>query len=188
MCRGVPPLYRLTLPPGYPAAYATAEITEYYHAGFDHYFMTGNPDEKTSLDSGATRGWVRTGFGFTAYAAGSGTPGISPVCRFYGRPEAGLDSHFYSASPQECAEVVAKFSHAWVYESPDVFEVALPDATGRCGLAQAPIYRAFNGRPDVNHRYSGHSLDQKAMQAKGWQPEGMTSAGLVMCALAAQRP
>lgn len=181
-------LYRMTLPPDYPPKYATVEVTEYYHGGFDHYFVTGNPAEKVNLDSGETAGWARTGFGFTAYASGSAAPGVSPVCRFYGRPEAGLDSHFYSASPQECAEVVAKFPGAWIYESADVFEVALPDATGRCGTSLAPVYRAFNGRADVNHRYSVHSLDQKAMQAKGWQPEGMTSAGLVMCALAASRP
>ena len=182
-------LYRMTIADGYPGAYPTAEVTEYYHAGLDHYFITGDPAEKAKLDSGATVGWQRTGFGFVAYARGSGAPRVSPVCRFYGRPEAGLDSHFYSASPQECADVVARFSNAWIYEAEDVFEVELPDASGRCGSFQlSPLYRAYNRRADVNHRYSVHSVDQKAMQAKGWQPEGATSAGVTMCVLATTRP
>ena len=51
-------------------------------------------------------GWARTGEGFKAYAAGSYNDGtVRPVCRFYGLPSAGLDSHFYSASPAECFAV-----------------------------------------------------------------------------------
>jgi ELWxxDGT repeat protein len=182
-------LYRMTFADGYPGSYSTADVTEYYHAGFDHYFITADAAEKSKLDSGATTGWKRTGFGFVAYAPGSGAPRVSPVCRFYGRPEAGLDSHFYSASPQECADVVARFSNAWIYEAADVFEVELPDASGRCGSFQlSPLYRAYNRRADVNHRYSVHSVDQKVMQDKGWQPEGATSAGVTMCVLATTRP
>ena len=57
--------------------------------------------------------------------------GANPVCRFY-LPPANGDSHFYSASPAECADVRAKFP-TFVYESPDVMYVALPDvATGDC--------------------------------------------------------
>jgi hypothetical protein len=182
-------LYRMTLPPSFPAPHPSVEVTEYYHAGFDHYFMTADESEKARLDSGVTKGWSRTGFGFTAYAPASGAPNASPVCRFYGRPEAGLDSHFYSASAKECAEVAARFPSSWAFESSNVFEVETPAAGGGCsGTSLAPVYRAFNGRSDANHRYSIHALDQKAMQQQGWQPEGVTSAGVVMCALAVSRP
>ena len=56
-------------------------------------------------------------------------PGTSPVCRFY-LPPANGDSHFYSASPAECAEVRAKFP-TFVFEAPDVMHVALPDVATR---------------------------------------------------------
>ena len=48
-------------------------------------------------------GWVRTGQSLKGYAIGStGSTGRRPVCRAYGNPAVGLDSHFYSASPDEC--------------------------------------------------------------------------------------
>ena len=37
---------------------------EFYHAGFDHYFVTQLPAEIDALDSGQTVGWTRTGRGF----------------------------------------------------------------------------------------------------------------------------
>jgi len=182
-------LFRLRLAAHDPPAYATVEVTEYHHAVLNHYFMTADPAEKAKLDGGSIAGWTRTGFGFIAYAPGSGAANTSPVCRFYGRPEAGLDSHFYSASQQECADVEAKFGHAWIKESADVFEVVKPDpATGVCTANATPLYRAYNQRADVNHRYSLHAVDQKAMEAKAWRPEGITSAGIAMCVPAPIRP
>ncbi len=35
---------------------------EYYHAGFDHWFITAAPDEMEALDAGLITGWSRTGF------------------------------------------------------------------------------------------------------------------------------
>ena len=182
-------LYRMRFVAGQPPTFPTVDVTEYYHAGFDHYFVTGDPAEKAKLDSGSPAGWRRTGFQFSAYAPGSGALGVSPVCRFYGRPEAGLDSHFYSASPQECNDVETRFGNAWIKESANVFEVATPNAqTGWCTGATVPLYRAYNGRKDANHRYSVHAADQKAMQLKGWIPEGSTTAGNAMCVLTNTRP
>ena len=58
---------------------------------------------------------------------------MRPVCRFYGLPSAGLDSHFYSASPAECFEVDERFGAEWQIESDNVFQVDLPDTvTGVC--------------------------------------------------------
>src|SRR6478672_11272222 len=90
-----------------PASQAV-EVVEYYHAGLDHYFMTADPSEIDVLDTGALKGWARTGKAFVARSPDSTDAKLSPVCRFYGRPAAGLDSHFYSGSPIECNEVFAK--------------------------------------------------------------------------------
>src|SRR5690349_7046098 len=77
-----------------------ATITEYYNSALDHYFITSDPGELQALDTGAVAGWIRTGATFGAFVANSNL--AAPVCRFYGLPTAGLDSHFYSASSQEC--------------------------------------------------------------------------------------
>ena len=75
-----------------------ATVVEYYRAEVDHYFMTASPHEQVILDAGLQRGWVRTGRTFLAWTDPALAPSTAmPVCRFLGRPEAGLDSHFYSA-------------------------------------------------------------------------------------------
>ena len=175
-------LFRFRIADDFPTKYPTVDVVEYFHADFNHYFMTGSSVEQALLDAGAFSGWQRTGFGFVAYAAGSGAPSVSPVCRFYGRPEAGIDSHFYSAMPSECAAVEQNYASSWRKESSNVFEVSLPNLqNGWCPDATTPLYRAFNGKANANHRYSIDTKDQNAMQVKGWQPEGLTSAGIVMC-------
>src|SRR4029079_8354589 len=95
-----------------PATVSTTptQAVEFYNAALDHYFVTADTAEAYALDSGAHQGWGRTGFQFTAFTSGSVDPQLSTVCRFYGRPEAGLDSHFYSGSSGECVAVVSKFA------------------------------------------------------------------------------
>src|SRR4029079_7505692 len=98
-------------------------------------FITGIPQEISDLDNGVHVGWVRTGQTFTAYGIGSaGGTGRHPVCRAYGLPSAGIDSHFYSASLDECTQTMANFGDAWLrpgtwsYESSEVFGMDLPAA------------------------------------------------------------
>ena len=69
-------LYRMRIADDHPAVYASVDVTEFYHAGLDHYFMTANPGEKALLDNGTLTGWKRTGVGFAAYASNSGAPGV----------------------------------------------------------------------------------------------------------------
>ncbi|HEY3533338.1 MAG TPA: hypothetical protein VGL43_09480, partial [Casimicrobiaceae bacterium] len=81
-------------------------VVEYYNASLDHYFMTPLQNEIDALDvSARILGWTRTGFVFEASATAG--VGLNPVCRFYIPPAHG-DSHFFSASPDECAAVRAK--------------------------------------------------------------------------------
>ncbi len=106
--------------------------------------------------------------------------GTSPVCRFYIPPGAG-NSHFYSASPEECKAVLAKFP-GFVYESPDVMAVGLPHpATGACPEGGIPVYRLWNNRVDSNHRYTTDISVRAAMIAKGYTSEGYGSDGIAMC-------
>ncbi|NDP43232.1 MAG: hypothetical protein GZ089_11040, partial [Aromatoleum sp.] len=174
--------YGMVLPAVATAADAT--VVKYYWATRDHYFITADPTEIAVLDASPPGGWVRTGQTFKAWrAANEPLPNASPVCRFYGRPEAGLDSHFYSASPHECQLVIDRFPTAWLFESRNVFEVVLPDPdVGACPLGTANVYRLFDNRVDVNHRYTTLLSIRATMIAAGWIPEGYGALGVAMCA------
>ena len=102
-----------------PSRGEIVQAIEYYHAGLDHYFVTASAAEIGALDNGVFKGWARTGYSFGVFPAGIDAPGTTPVCRFYGNPAYGLDSHFYSASPAECAEVQQQWPLQWVLESFD---------------------------------------------------------------------
>lgn len=147
--------------------------------------MTASPQEIQDLDQGRHRGWSRTGQAFLAHAPGSSIGSSQPVCRFYGLPSAGLDSHFYSAHRQECDEVAVRFPHAWQIEATNVFEAPLPlDTTARCQPDTVPVYRLWNQRIDSNHRYTINLAARDAMISKGFLAEGIAPDGVVMCAIA----
>ena len=163
-----------------PAASITAAVVEFYNASFDHYFISSLQIEISALDTGLFPGWARTGQTFGAYA----TPvsGTNPVCRFYLPPAYG-DSHFYSASPAECAAVLAKYPF-FVYESAAVFYILLPDqVTGQCPSGTLPVYRVWDQRIDTNHRYTTDRATRDQMVAAGWIAEGYGNDAVIMCAL-----
>ncbi|MFO1322556.1 MAG: hypothetical protein U1F15_00665 [Burkholderiales bacterium] len=161
---------------GAPAA---VEVVEFYNASHDHYFISAAAAEISDLDRGVHPGWARTGLGFRAYL--TAVAGTGPVCRFYIPPAAG-DSHFYSASAAECAQVLAAYP-AFVYEAPNVFYIALPDAvSGVCPAATVPVYRVWDNRADTNHRYTTSPAIRQQMQDLGWLAEGYGSNQVIMCA------
>lgn len=164
---------------GFIGPLAKDAAIEYYNATLDHYFLTAHPAEIHAIDAGAVAGWKRTGQQFTAHPPRSA--GAKPVCRIYIPPALG-DSHFYSASTSECAEVVAKFP-ALVLESRDLFYVDLPDpVTGSCPPGGTPVYRLWNKRADSNHRYTTSPVVRDAMVARGYEPEGYGPGAIAMCA------
>jgi len=107
---------------GAATAWPSVPAIEYFHADLDRYFITADPREIAALDDGTIRGWSRTGEHFPVFPA-DGIPGdgSGPVCRLYGLPEAGLDSHFYSIDADECAVVLERWPSSWTLESSAVF-------------------------------------------------------------------
>ena len=173
--------------PGAPAYAETAfePVVEYYNATLDHYFITPLANEIDALDSGRILDWMRTGLSFTASASPS--PGLVPVCRFYIPPAHG-DSHFLSASADECAAVRAKINtdpnfSGYIEETSAAFYVALPDATGACPDRTANVYRLWNARADSNHRYTPDFAVRESMIAQGYVPEGYGPQGPAMCSM-----
>lgn len=157
---------------------------EYYNLARDHYFVTSIPQEIADLDNGVHPGWQRTGQRFNVYAAGSGGPlGRLPVCRYYGLPSAGLDSHFYTASVLECLDVGAKFAGAWQIESGEVFQIHFPNIdTGACPAGTIAIMRTWNKRADSNHRYVITIALRDQMLQQGHVSEGYGPNGVAFCA------
>lgn len=159
------PVMRQYLTPGVANPGGVVVAVEFYHSGLDHYFISTNPVEIDNLDSGRTVGWVRTGLRFLAYP--TQVEGTSPVCRFYREPAYG-DSHFYSASPAECAATAAAHPVDWVYESPAVFYIQVPNAiTGACAAGTTPVYRYFNAFT-TNHRYTIERVIAGEMRSSPW--------------------
>jgi hypothetical protein len=79
--------------------------------------------------------------------------------------------------------VLARFSAAWLLESDDVFDAYLPNViTGVCPSGSAPIYRVYNQKPDVNHRYTTNRNVRDSMIAEGWIAEGYGPDAVAMCA------
>ena len=171
--------------PAAPPPPTTVTVVEFYHAALDHYFITPIAKEISDLDTGVHPGWQRTGATFRAYGVGStGRTGRRPVCRAYGNPAAGLDSHFYSASPAECLATLANFSDEWLLEASEVFQADLPDAaTGACPAGGVPIYRVWNGRDDSNHRYLTTLAARDAMLDMDYVAEGYGPDSVTLCAL-----
>jgi hypothetical protein len=155
---------------------------EYYNAGLDHYFISALQPDIDALDSGRLVGWVRTGLGFKVLP--SMGIGVNPVCRIYIPPAQG-DSHFFSASPQECTDTIAKFP-TFELESPAVFYIALPVTSGpmagTCPAGFVPVYRAFDNRADANHRYTIDRAVRDQMVARGYIAEGYGDDAVIMCA------
>jgi hypothetical protein len=171
-----------------PSAALAAPVTvvEFYNAALDHYFISPLQADLDALDSGHLAGWSRTGTNFLAYGAASDFAGASPVCRFYIPPVHG-DSHFFSASPAECADVQARVGtdpnySGYILETPAAFYAVLPDAaSGACPAGLVPVYRLWNQRADSNHRYTTDVGVRAAMIARGYAPEGYGPLGVAMC-------
>jgi hypothetical protein len=158
-------------------------VIEYYNAARDHYFMTADPREIAALDTGQTPGWARTGESFGAWRAGTGPNGTGvPICRMYGRPEFGIDSHFYAA-PGECADVQRQWPAQWTLETVDAFELVYLYACSDVADA-VPLYRFYDNRPDANHRYTRSSAIGARMKADGWIAEGIGPTAVAGCAFA----
>ncbi len=159
----------------------TVAAVEFYNRGLNHFFLSTDAAEIADLDAGRHPGWERTGIRFNAYA--SQVAGSSPVCRFYRAPAYG-DSHFYSASPTECAQTALAHPIDWIYESPAVFYIFLPNpTTGACPIGTQSVWRFFN-QVTTNHRYTPEVALHDSMRADPatWVAEGYGADAVIMCA------
>jgi len=164
------------------ARYTTSVAIEYQRLGTEQYFLTNNSAEVLALDAGTQSGWVRTGQELPVYPVGDRSAATrSPVCRLYGSPEAGHDTHVYSASPGECA-AISGTPGGWIIETAEAFVADLPDATsGLCPSGSQPIYGLSNNKPDRSQRFTTSAALRDQLVAAGWVKLGAGPGGVAMC-------
>lgn len=154
-----------------------SEVTavEFYNPALRHYFLTAYAEEAAALDAGTNvKGWVRTGGQFTVQS--EAVSGAVPVCRFFGTPGRGPNSHFYTADPAECEKV--KTLPAWTFEG-IAFFIPLP-ANGACAAGTTPVYRSYytDNIADANHRFTSDLTAHTRMKTG----RGDVLEGVAMCA------
>ncbi len=169
--------------PALPGAEGEVIVREFYHPGLGHYFIAAGADEIAGILAGAAGpGWELTGEAFKAWdrlppdAFGGALTAIAPVCRFYGAPAGGPNSHFFTASAGECAFV--KQAGGWFYEGIGFYELPVL-AGGGCPDGTLQVLRAYNQgfpRNDSNHRFTTSDSTWREMERHGWVLEGA-----VMC-------
>jgi predicted dienelactone hydrolase len=162
------------VPTSFDAGLNEGPAVEFYHAGLNHYFMAAGQDEIDILSSGAGPGWSATGESFKVHRQipANAMTTIVPVCRFYGAPAGGPNSHFFTADPEECNAV--KRAGGWYFEGIG-FYVPPIVSFGKCAPGQLHVLRAYNARAqfnDSNHRYSTSDSVMREMARKGWIVEG----------------
>lgn len=163
---------------GLPPPDSLATVVEFHHAGFDHYFYSGDGGEIAAIDDGRVRGWTRTGQSFEVVAqpgcmttAANSAAELGVVYRFYGVPGRGPDSHFFTRDRAEC--YVVDRSQQWSLEGVP-FWAWKSNAAGGCPdpARQVPLYRAWKPFGDSNHRFSTDHAVIDRMVAQGWVDEG----------------
>jgi lysyl endopeptidase len=179
------PLLTQYLAPAAANPAGTAPAVEYYNGVQDAYFLTVDPYEIAGRDNGSPPGWVRTGYRFLAYADAALAPaGAQPVCRLHSPPPYG-DTRFYSASPAECAAMLAQPGQHFILEDAAAFRVAVPDAGGACPAGTRPVYRFLDTSSPPRRRYTAEvDLRDAMIDAGRWTLEGVgtTPDQVAMCA------
>ena len=171
--------YTLTLLSG-GGGTTTNPTVEYYNINLKHYFVTAHPDDITFLDAGnGGPGWVRTGHSFNVWLKQADAPAdATPVCRFYGTPGIGPNSHFYSADRGECELV--KQDRGWLYEG-IAFYVQVP-TNGACPANTVAVHRFFNNpqtAAQMNHRFTvtAQAFAKTLQQAVSFGPSRASRTG-----------
>lgn len=164
--------------------FAAVINVEFFNMQLNHYFVSSLAPDIDALDTGRISGWTRTGLSFFVYPSQQGNgAAANPVCRILIPPPA--NSHFFSASPQECADTLAKFPFMQK-ETDAAFFILLPQTTGpnagACPGGTVPVYRVFNNRADGNHRYTISRAIRDQMVMMGGTAEGYGNDAVIMCA------
>ena len=161
-------------------------VKEYSSGSLARHFITTIDAEIAALDWGRIPGWhpiyrdYPTGYtGFLAHGRRFAVASHA-VCRFYLPPP--HDSHFFTASEEECAEVQVRYPQ-FILETDNAFYAGLPDpVTGRCAPGLGPLFRLWNPASN-DHWYTADVAARSRAISEGYFPEGYGEPGDGMCVL-----
>jgi len=157
-----------------PDALNTVDVIEYYHPGFNHYFITSIQQEIEVLGKAPLDDWYITGSRFLAHKASSPPLAAVDVCRFFNDRFGGVSTHFYAPKGLGCEATLAGFPD-WTLESSKLFVASLPEDDGSCAPGSTPVFRIYNngmgGAP--NHRFTTDARVRLQMIENGHVPEGV---------------
>lgn len=163
------------VPTSFNTAARERPAVEFYNTTLNHYFVAATQFEVDYILAGsAGPGWVLTNESFKVYSdtPPGGSPAVNEVCRFYGVPAGGPNSHFFAADATACEAV--KRMGGWAYEGIG-FRVIPQTSTGACPGGMLEVRRAYNDRfrfNDSNHRYSTSDSTMREMARRNWFVEG----------------
>lgn len=155
----------------YPATGDEVDVVEFFNDSLGHYFMTADVNEIAILDAGVPiAGWSRTGYVFKAYALGAAAYG-APVCRFFGTPGSGPNTHFFTLDERECGLLKAD-PVTWTFEGYVFRALAAPN--GACPADKMIVTRFYNNGMggQANHRYTTSAQVAADLRDAGWVEEG----------------
>jgi serine protease len=148
------------------------DVVEFHNGVDGQYFITADGREIALLDAGALGpDWSRIGASFRAWPPDSAQGDALRVCRFFGTPGFGPNSHFYTAYANECT-IVRDHPH-WIEEGV-TFRARLP-VSSACGANNVTVQRLWWQGDAVTasrHRYVTDRSMAGAMRAAGWVLEG----------------
>ena len=159
------------LAPGWASA-PDITVVEYFHKSTGHYFMTGSADDQRVLNSSSA--FAATGRSFAAWSANnSARPAeATAVARFFNPATA---SHVFTSKREDISLLstlpVTASGSGFANEGTAFF--ALAPVGSRCDSGQRAIFRAFNNRPDGNHRYSNEIELHASMVAAGFSDDSV---------------
>ena len=156
-----------------PDIHNAIDVVEFHHAPSGQYFITADQAEAAFLDAGGLGpDWIRTGETFRAWPRDASTADTTvDVCRFFGVPGIGPNSHFLTGNEVECSGL--KNDPRWIYEG-IAFRTALP-TEGQCPPGYSSVVRLWlpGANPTLTrHRYVIDSATIATMAATGWTVEG----------------
>ena len=156
----------------------TTPVVEFHDADSGQYFLSADAAEIAFIDAGKLGArWSRTGMQFSAWPRDSTLPtDAQPVCRFFGTPGIGPNSHFFTADAAECAKV--RQDPHWMDEGV-AFRARLP-AAGACPAGHVAILRLW--RPGSDPTASRHRYIADDALVAGMEADGFVLEGPVFCA------
>ena len=161
----------------------TATAVEFHCRSADRYLLTADAMTIAALDNGCIRGWERTGQTLGVFAATAHVSAVTVDACTTSRRVRTAAGTALEARALACDSAARRLPNVWPQSSANMPAAAIPDAAdGHCGVGTIPVYGLYDGRPDLNHRYTGSLATRDEMRALGWNAEGAGPLGVAMCA------